>query len=194
MPASFFRPRKEETRTLVTDAAIGSLPFAPGVEARISDRVRELGLSLCHIGWRPGRRRGVLTLTIDSPSGVTLDDCEKASRATEELLDELDAVAVAYVLEVESPGIDRPLWSVADCERFRGSRVRVELRGPVEGTSRLKGILEGVEGDLLTVLEEDKKRRYTVRFGDVKRARLVPGAEPGRGGASSSDRMERPRR
>ncbi|KAA0254782.1 MAG: ribosome maturation factor RimP [Acidobacteria bacterium] len=158
----------------MTDAPNRTLPFGPDIEARIADAIAPLGLALCHVAWRPGRRRGVLTLTVESPVGVSLDDCAAASHAVSDLLDRLDPVEGSYVLEVESPGLDRPLYSLADCERFRGRRVRVQLRAPVEKTSRLKGLLEEVSGEALTILDEDRKRRYTVQFGDVKVARLIP--------------------
>lgn len=140
-----------------------------------------LGLELCHLDWKPGRR-GTLLLFIDRPGGVTLDDCEAASRAASAILDPMEDRLPSYVLEVSSPGLDRPLWTPADCERFSGRRVDVRLRQPFEGTSRLKGLLEQASGDRLTVLDEERKRRYTIRFGDVKSARLVPEFDaPGRG-------------
>ncbi|HQR46738.1 MAG TPA: ribosome maturation factor RimP [Thermoanaerobaculia bacterium] len=132
-----------------------------------------LGLELCHLEWKPGRR-GTLVLFIDRPGGVGLDDCEAASAAASSVLDPLEDRLPSYVLEVSSPGLDRPLWTPADCERFAGQRVDVKLRQPVEGTSRLKGLLEQAAGERLTILDEDRKRRYTIRFGDVKSARLVP--------------------
>ncbi len=152
----------------------GNLPFDDDVRGKIADLLTRDGLELCHVQWKPGRSRGVLTLTIDRPAGVTLDDCEAASRSVGSLLDEMDAVPTAYVLEVASPGLDRPLWTLQDCRRFAGRRVRVQLASPVEGTSRLKGLLESVDGDRLTILDEDRSRRYTVQFGDVRLARLVP--------------------
>lgn len=129
---------------------------------------------LCHIAWVPRKRRGVLTFFIDRDGGVTLDDCEAASHALEGKLDTLEELGGSYLLEVSSPGLDRPLWTIADCERFTGRRVRVQLHEPVEGTARLKGLLESVSGSLLTILDEDRQRRYTVQFGDVKLARLIP--------------------
>jgi len=119
-------------------------------------------------------RRGVLTLTIDREGGVTLDDCEAASRAAEQVLDAGDPIEKAYSLEVASPGLDRPLWTLADCAKFIGKRVTVRLLRKVDGAGNLKGTLEKVDGDVLTVLDEDQRRRYTVRFDDVKLARLVP--------------------
>jgi len=132
-----------------------------------------LGLDLCHVAWTPGRR-ATLLLTIDRPAGVSIDDCERASHAASTVLDALEETLPPYVLEVSSPGLDRPLWTLADCARFRGRRVDVRMLRPVEGTSRLKGPLESVSGDWLTILDEDRKRRYTFMFGDVKSARLVP--------------------
>jgi ribosome maturation factor RimP len=150
------------------------IPFGDETKQRLAEAVARLGLELCHIDWREGARRGVLTLTIDKEGGVTLDDCESASRAAERVLDEGDPVEKAYSLEVASPGLDRPLWTIADCVRFVGKRVTVRLLNKVDGAGKLKGTLEKVDGDVLTVLDEDQHRRYTVRFDDVKLARLVP--------------------
>lgn len=150
-----------------------SLPIDAGTESLLRGRLEALGLELCHLAWTPGRR-AVLTLFIDRPGGVTLDDCEAASREASAVLDPLEEGLPAYVLEVSSPGLDRPLWTLADCVRFAGRRVVVRLERTVEGTAKLKGILEEVRGDSLTVLDEDRKRRYTVRFGDVRIARIVP--------------------
>jgi ribosome maturation factor RimP len=150
------------------------LPLGAGTESLLRGRLEALGLELCHADWNPGRGRATLTLFIDRPGGVTLEDCETASHAASEILDPLEETLPRYVLEVSSPGLDRPLWTLADCARFRGHRVTVRLARKVDGAANLKGILEEVAGDSLTVLDEDQKRRYTVRFGDVRLARLVP--------------------
>jgi ribosome maturation factor RimP len=150
------------------------LPIDAGTESLLCGRLAALGLELCHADWAPGRGRAMLTLFIDRPGGVTLDDCEAASREASVVLDPLEENLPEYVLEVSSPGLDRPLWTLADCGRFQGSRVTVRLERKIEGTAKLKGILEDVRGDSLTVLDEDRQRRYTVRFGDVRIARLVP--------------------
>jgi ribosome maturation factor RimP len=148
-------------------------PFRGELEEALRGAVTALGLELCHVGWRPGRR-GTLTLTVDREGGVSLEDCERASRAASRVLDPREDALPSYVLEVESPGLDRPLWTLEDCARFRGRRVTVRLHRPAEGTSRLRGVLEDIVEGRLTVLDEDRQRRYTVPFGDVKLARLVP--------------------
>ena len=150
-----------------------ALPFDGVTADLLRARIAALGLELCHVEWKKGSR-ATLTLTVDKPAGVTLEDCEAASRAASEILDPLEEHLPKYALEVSSPGLDRPLWTLADCARFRGRRVMVRLAARMEGTARLKGVLEDVQGDTLTVLDEDQHRRYTVRFGDVRLARLVP--------------------
>ncbi len=150
-----------------------SLPFDAGTQILLRGRIEALGLELCHADWSPGRR-ATLTLFVDRPGGVTLEDCEAASNAASSVLDPLEESLPPYVLEVSSPGLDRPLWTLADCARFKGRRVTVRLAQKVDGAANLKGTLEDVAGDALTVLDEDQHRRYTVRFGDVRIARLVP--------------------
>ncbi len=151
----------------------GGNPVPEAALEAIRSAFSALGLELCHAEWKPGRR-STFALFVDRTGGVSLGDCERASRAASEILDPLEASLPSYVLEVASPGLDRPLWTTDDCARFAGRRVTVRLRHPLEGTSRLKGVLEEAAGDRLTILDEDRKRRYTVLFGDVKLARLVP--------------------
>ena len=150
------------------------IPIGAETLARIREALAGHGLELCHVGWVPGARKGRLTLTVDGPGGVTLDDCESASRLADAILDADDAVPGSYLLEVQSPGLDRPLFTLDDCRRFAGRRVRVTTHVPVDGARAMKGPLEGVEGEALVVMDEDRKRRYTVRFGDVKVVRLIP--------------------
>ena len=150
-----------------------ALPFDSETADLIRRRVAAFGLDLCHMEWKPGGR-ATLTLYVDKAAGVTLRDCEIASHAASEILDPLEEKLPDYALEVSSPGLDRPLWTLDDCVRFRGRRVAVQLVRKVDGAARLKGVLEDVEGDTLTVLDEDQHRRYTARFGDVRIARLVP--------------------
>lgn len=176
-PAFFFAtPATAPTERMErADSSRPDLPFGDEARNQIARIIGGLGLELCHAAWRPGRNRGVLTLTIDRPgTTVSLDDCENASHAVDALLEGLLEPSSPFVLEVQSPGLDRVLYSLDDCRRFAGRRVRVQLIRPVEGTSRLKGVLEEIRGDEVTVLDEDRSRRYTVRFGDVKVARLVP--------------------
>ena len=155
-----------------------TLPFGTEITSELASLLARQGLELCHVGWKQGRSRGVLTLTIDREGGVSLEDCEEASRTADAYLETVEELSSPYVLEVSSPGLDRPLWTPQDYRKFVGSRVRVRLLKPVDGSANLKGILESVDGEGAIILDEDQRRRYTVRFGDVKSARLVPDYEP----------------
>ena len=167
-------PLNEDPTGWLGDVVRSDIPISAETLGRIREALAGRGLELCHAGWVPGPRKGKLTLTIDREGGVNLDDCEAASHLADEILDAGEELPGAYLLEVESPGLDRPLWTLDDCRRFAGSRVRVATNVPVDGAKRLKGLLESVEGDSLIVMDEDRKRRYTVRFGDVKVVRLIP--------------------
>ena len=88
-----------------------------------------------------------LRIYIDKEGGVTIDDCEAVSRAAEKLLDEKDPIDHAYILEVSSPGIDRPLKRDQDFERYRGREVEIRLYKPLDGakvfTGKLVGLIDG---------------------------------------------------
>ena len=86
-----------------------------------------------------------LRVYIDKPEGVTHNDCQAVSERLGEVLDESDPVPHSFVLEVSSPGIERPLKKAEDFIRFRGSKVRVSTFAPVDGTKEFVGLLEGLE-------------------------------------------------
>ncbi len=115
-------------------------------------------------------RSGLLRIFIDSPRGITLDDC---TRVSQHLTRALAVEAVDYErLEVSSPGLDRPLKRLADYERFAGRDATLKLKLPVNGQRRFEGRLMGIE-DGRIVLEVQGQKRH-LAFEDIDRARLVP--------------------
>jgi len=84
--------------------------------------VEELGYELWELECSPGRGNGFVRLYIDAEAGITVDDCERVSRAVSEVLDAEDPVAGQYTLEVSSPGFDRPLRTAAHFARFVARR------------------------------------------------------------------------
>jgi ribosome maturation factor RimP len=78
---------------------------------------------------------------------MTINDCARISQTVSVLLDVKSSIPSTYVLEVSSPGIDRPLTRLDDFSRFAGFEVRIETRSPIEGRKRFYGRLEGVEGN-----------------------------------------------
>jgi ribosome maturation factor RimP len=129
----------------------------------------------------------VLRLVLERSSGdpVTLEDCETVSREVSALLDSSAEIQHRYTLEVSSAGLDRKLYSLDDAARFAGRRVRVRTdspvmpeslgepgRAPLTPARNFAGILERVEGERLTIVDEETRRIYNVRFGDIRSARL----------------------
>lgn len=134
--------------------------------------VAGLGYELWEIEYAPRAGGGLLRLYIDSPDGISLDDCEKVSRAVSAVLDEADPIPNEYTLEVSSPGLDRVLRSQAHFERFAGERVKVEMIQQINGRKRFQGRLKQV-GESEITLETDNGE-VSLPIDDIHRARLVP--------------------
>jgi ribosome maturation factor RimP len=111
-------------------------------------------------------------LYIDAAEGISLDDCERVSRAVSELLDVEDPVPGQYTLEVSSPGIERPLRSAAQFARYLGEMVAVEMVQPVEGRRRFKGALAAAGEETIEV--EVDGRRHVLPIDGIRRAQLAP--------------------
>ncbi|MFN4090544.1 MAG: ribosome maturation factor RimP [Alphaproteobacteria bacterium] len=141
--------------------------------ALIGPVIRAMGFDVVRVAMI-GKSRPTLQVMIEPEGGggLTVDDCAAVSRALSELLDTEDPIGGAYLLEVSSPGIDRPLTRMKDFDRFAGHEARVDLERPLEnGRKRLQGRLAGTEGDLVRLrVGEDEVR---VAFGDIRRAKLV---------------------
>ena len=127
-------------------------PTPPEIRREAEDRLLELGIDLVSMDWAGSRRRPVIRLRIErSQMGdppVTLDDCARVSRALECWLDEHDEIPERYVLEVSSPGVERPLTRLQDWERFAGKSVVVVGYGVLaERSSRLEAELLGLDSE-----------------------------------------------
>jgi len=124
----------------------------PEIEEELDARVAGLGYELVEVRWAGSKQRPLLKLRIDRPDaapgeGVTVDDCATVSRALEPWLDAHEALSRRYVLEVSSPGVDRPLVRQRDFDRFRGERVAIVGHDVLAGRStRLEGELLGLHG------------------------------------------------
>jgi ribosome maturation factor RimP len=147
------------------------------VEQGLDERVEALGFEVVEVEWGGTERRPIMRLRVDRPDsgpgkGVTVGDCARVSRAIEPWLDEHPAVPERYVLEVSSPGVERPLVRERDFRRFVGEEVRLKTKG-AGLPGRLQGILAAVE-----MMEGDSGYRIVVKRPDgsevgVPRDRIV---------------------
>ena len=149
----------------------------------------EIGLEVLDVELKGAPSRRLLRILLDSSTAsraVTLDDCTAISRRLGDVLDANEAVGGAYLLEVSSPGVNRPLLTAAHFQRFVGERVKVRLREPIEGVQHAVLRVVDVDGDRLS-LETEKGQRIETEIGNVERANLefefkVP-VKPGHGKA-----------
>jgi ribosome maturation factor RimP len=127
--------------------------MADPVERFVEARVEELGFELVELERAGTKARPILRLRIDRPDsapghGVSLVDCQQVSRAVEADLEARGDVPEQYVLEVSSPGVERPLTKTKDFTRFRGSEVAVHGKVALHGSAkRVEGELLGMDGE-----------------------------------------------
>jgi ribosome maturation factor RimP len=121
----------------------------------VTPMIESLGFELVRLRLMGGKR-AVLQIMADRPEGgIEVDDCAKISRAVSAVLDVEDPISGEYVLEVSSPGIDRPLTRMKDFERYAGYEARLETGELIDGRKRFKGVLQGVEdGEVLIEIPE----------------------------------------
>jgi len=131
-----------------------------------------LGYELVGLDFSPRPGTGLLRIYIDSPQGITLEDCTKVSHQVSGLLDVEDPIHGPYTLEVSSPGLDRPLFTREHFSRYAGNRIRVQLHFLHEGRRKFTGVLHGVEQD--NVLIEEDGSLVSVPLEQIAKANLVP--------------------
>ena len=140
--------------------------------ALLTPLVEGLGYELWELEYSPGRGNGFLRLYLDAEAGITLEDCERVSRAVSELLDAEDPIPGQYTLEVSSPGLERPLRTAEQFGRFVGETVFVETVQVVEGRRRFKGALTAAGAE--TVEVEVDGKRWTLPISGIRKAHLAP--------------------
>ena len=133
------------------------------VQALVQSTVSELGYELIDVEFQKEQTDWILTLYIDSPNGVTVDDCEQVSRAVEPLLDEADPITQSYFLSVSSPGIDRPLKKERDFERSLNKEIVVKLYAPQDKKKEFIGTLLRFDADAFTIAEKNGKERTILK-------------------------------
>ncbi|MEO5561488.1 MAG: ribosome maturation factor RimP [Dokdonella sp.] len=139
----------------------------------LAPAITDLGLELVGIEYSPNTAGSVLRVYIDEPErGVTIDDCERASREISALLDVNDPVAGRYTLEVSSPGLERPLFMPAHFTRFIGEVAKINVSLPLDGRRRFQGPIRSVEGDRITI--EQDGAPVTIAHANIAKARLMP--------------------
>ena len=144
------------------------------LSALLEPVVEGLGFELWELEYLPGRGNALLRLYIDTQAhaGITVDDCERVSRAASEVLDAADPVPGNYTLEVSSPGIERPLRTARHFAPYVGETVFVETVHLVDERRRFKGRLVAAGADSIEV--EVDGRTYRLPIAGIRKAHLAP--------------------
>jgi ribosome maturation factor RimP len=143
------------------------------IEALLSPLIGDLGLELLGVEYSPSSHRSMLRLYIEAPDRlVTVDDCALVSREVSALLDVNDPIEGQYVLEVSSPGFDRPLFSAAHFSRFLGEKAKIALHLPIEGRRRFTAEIVAVDDSAVLVRQDGAD--YRLALDNIQKARLVP--------------------
>ncbi len=145
------------------------------LERRVRDLlkpvVHDMGIGLEYVEMKKMGGKFLVRVFIDKDGGVTLDDCEHASRRIEAVLDVEDPIPYSYTLEVSSPGLDRPLRSPEDFKRFSGKMARVTTFQPVDRQTFFIGEIEKAGNDDVVLLLP-KNKRVTIQHKNISKARL----------------------
>jgi ribosome maturation factor RimP len=134
--------------------------------------LESLGLELFDLSLQKAGRKNALRIFIDKEGGVTIDDCQRASREISILLDVKDAVPGSYTLEVSSPGVNRPLRDHEDYQRYVGSKIKIRLYRAMLDRKTLVGIDRGVEEGMLR-LEVAPEREIEIPMSEIVQGNLV---------------------
>jgi ribosome maturation factor RimP len=139
----------------------------------IEPTLNAMGYELVRVQFAGGQHRPTLQIMAERTDrqAMAVEDCAEISRSLSAILDVEDPVPGSYLLEVSSPGIDRPLIRPADYERFAGFEARLETREPIEGRRRFRGRLLGLEGDCVRL--EEQGAEYRLPLERINKAKLL---------------------
>ena len=141
----------------------------------ITPVIEDMGFELVRLRLMGGKTHTLQIMAERPEGGIEVDECAEISNAVSAILDVEDPLVDSYVLEVGSPGIDRPLTRLKDFETFEGYDAKLETSELIDGRKRFKGVLAGVEGEEVLINIEDQGETVTVglQFDWLADAKLV---------------------
>ena len=130
-------------------------------EEKINPIIAKLGYEVIEVDYSKMSNGMNLTFYIDSPNGITVDDCEKVNDAITDVLDELNPTNdESYTLNVSSPGLDRPIKSNNDFLRNKGKIVEVCLYTQVDKKKKYQGLLDNLTDDYVCLIIDNKPKTF----------------------------------
>lgn len=150
--------------------------------ARIEDRIAELlepavaalEFELWGVEFVRAGKHSTLRVYIDSPDGISVDDCADVSHQASAILDVEDPINNEYFLEVSSPGMERPFFKAHQYAAYVGEQAAVELTAPLQGKRKFKGVISKVEDNDIAFVLLGSDESFTVSVRNIKKAHLIP--------------------
>lgn len=142
------------------------------LEALVVPIVEALGFRSWGIEYLSQGRHTLLRVYIDHPDGISVEACATVSRQISAVLDVEDPITGDYTLEVSSPGMDRPLFTLEQFAEHTGEQVKIRLRVPYEGRRNFQGVIRGVEGDEVILLVDEHE--YLLPIDSIDKSNIIP--------------------
>ena len=140
------------------------------VERLAAESIQGSGMELVGVEFKTSREGYHIIVYIDKPGGVFLEDCELVSKSLGSALDLHDPVPSSYILEVSSPGLERPLKKKEDFFRFQGETVKIKTLKQIGGSKNFTGILEEARGE--SIILKTEKEAIEIFYQDISKANL----------------------
>lgn len=128
----------------------------------VAPAIEKNNFELVDVEYKKEGNNWYLRVYIDKEGGVSLDDCQIISEYLSEKLDEVDPIENSYILEVSSPGIDRPLKTQRDFDKFKGSLVEVSLYQPIDKKKKYEGELVGLINDKVVIMDNGERKEFDI--------------------------------
>jgi ribosome maturation factor RimP len=155
---------------------MGETGLAGEIAALAEPVLKDLGFRLVRVTLS-GHNGSTVQIMAERPDGtITIGECAEISRQLSPVFDAHDPIPGRYALEISSPGIDRPLVRRSDFDAWAGHQAKIEIKTPIEGRKRFRGVLMGREGEVVRIeVEHDQSGRKVVGLPieDIAEARLV---------------------
>jgi len=132
--------------------------------------ISAMGYELWGLEYLPRGNSSLLRIYIDNVAGITLDDCVRVSKQLAGVLDVNDPIRSRYELEVSSPGLDRPLFTLEQFTRFLGYPVKLRLASKLEGRKHLTGVIEAVSDEEIQIIEDGQS--FKIPAGSIEKANI----------------------
>ncbi|MEQ8189603.1 MAG: ribosome maturation factor RimP [Candidatus Eremiobacterota bacterium] len=141
------------------------------LENLLSPIISSMGYEFVCVYYLKENRNWIVRVSIDKEGGVSLNDCEHVSKVIDGKLDEADLIKTSYLLEVCSPGLDRPLIKEKDYIRFQGEKIKVKTKEPLENRKNFTGMLKELREGMVTLI--DGEEIFLIPLEKIQKANLV---------------------